>query len=99
MKGALCVFFGHPTPVLIVASLFATAAWRSSCGALTLADAAVVGTVAAWWMLQEWLVHSQLLHSDIDWFGRQVHDSHHHQPYFHVSIDGPGLVRLASNDS
>ena len=53
---------------------------------------AVAAAVATWWLAQEWLVHGALLHSSWDWPGRAIHHGHHVAHYYHVSIDGPGLI-------
>ena len=37
-------------------------------------------------------MHGNLLHSEIDWMGKQIHNEHHKKPYFHISIDSPELV-------
>jgi hypothetical protein len=33
-----------------------------------------------------------LFHGVIDWFGRRIHEDHHKEPYYHISIDGVELV-------
>lgn len=53
---------------------------------------AVALSIASAWLLQEWVVHRYLLHSNFAWFGRDVHDAHHAAPYHHVSLDPPMLV-------
>eukprot|EP00877_Chromochloris_zofingiensis_P009605 jgi/Chrzof1/4899/Cz15g03180.t1 len=33
-----------------------------------------------------------MLHTDFDWYGKQVHETHHQKPYYHISIDPPELI-------
>ena len=59
---------------------------------LRLVDAAIVLCVGFFWLLQEWFIHDKVLHSEADWAGKAIHGFHHLLPYYHVSIDGPGLA-------
>lgn len=45
--------------------------------------------VVSFWWIQEHALHKHLLHSPSDWYGKNIHESHHERPYFHISID-PG---------
>ncbi|PSC73834.1 fatty acid hydroxylase isoform B [Micractinium conductrix] len=92
LRGALALFFSHPSSLLILAGLLAVAAVRVQSPVHPAADVGVAAGVAALWCLQEWVVHAWLLHSPFDWAGRRIHEGHHARPYFHVSIDGPPLV-------
>mmetsp|Transcript_7584 Transcript_7584/g.19395 ORF Transcript_7584/g.19395 Transcript_7584/m.19395 type:complete len:158 (+) Transcript_7584:429-902(+) len=44
------------------------------------------------WLVHEWWIHDKLLHSEQEWMGTDIHGFHHLLPYYHVSIDGPGLA-------
>jgi len=57
-----------------------------------LPDIAVFATVCIFWCFQEHVLHGQLLHSDFDWYGKQIHKEHHNRPYHHVSIDPAPLM-------
>ena len=50
-----------------------------------------IGSIIFWWF-QEHFMHGNLLHSQKDWMGKQIHEEHHKMPYFHISIDSPELV-------
>ena len=91
---AVVTFFSHPTARFISAALACAVAWRGTLGAPTLADAAAGLVTAAFWVVQEWLIHDKLLHSANTWFGEQVHRWHHELPYYHVSLDGLGLAAV-----
>ncbi len=34
----------------------------------------------------------KLLHSKADWMSKEIHEGHHANPYFHISIDPAGLM-------
>lgn len=90
LPSALATFFTHPSALLILAALAGLAAWRASYPLDPAADAAVAASVAAFWLVQEWVVHALLLHSSWDWLGRRIHVGHHERPYFHVRDWGMG---------
>jgi Fatty acid hydroxylase superfamily len=45
-----------------------------------------VAAVVFWWF-QEHVMHQHLLHSTVNWMGKDIHVQHHNQPYHHISID------------
>mmetsp|Transcript_31165 Transcript_31165/g.38042 ORF Transcript_31165/g.38042 Transcript_31165/m.38042 type:complete len:343 (+) Transcript_31165:93-1121(+) len=55
-------------------------------------DALAACTAVVFWWFQEHVLHQKLLHSQRDWLGKSIHEGHHSKPYFHVSIDPPGLI-------
>jgi hypothetical protein len=82
---ALSTFFTNPSPLLILLGIAGLLAWRARSPLHPAADLAVPAAVAAWWCLQEWVVHALLLHSKRDWLGSRIHIGHHKKPYYHVS--------------
>ena len=90
--GAVQTFFSHPTAKFICAMLSLSATARLSVGALGAADALAFVATSAFWVVQEWVIHDKLLHSENAWFGETVHRWHHELPYYHVSLDGLGLA-------
>jgi hypothetical protein len=85
------VFFSQPSVLLPAAAILVLGAYRLQ-QPFSLVDPVVSAGVAAFWLLQEWVVHAKLLHSDFQWFGKDIHEHHHTRPYFHVSVDPPGLI-------
>ena len=55
-------------------------------------DAAAGAAACCVWSVQEYVVHRYLLHGGVEWGGKEIHHGHHNKEYFHVSIDGPGIV-------
>jgi len=87
-------FFSHPTAKFIATAFGLTALGRASLGNLRTADAVVAFATAVAWCLQEWVIHDKLLHSEREWFAKDIHRWHHELPYFHVSLDGIGLAAV-----
>lgn len=53
----------------------------------------IVGAIATLiWLFQEHFLHKHFLHSKFNWIGKEIHDHHHNQPYFHISIDSTPLL-------
>jgi len=52
---------------------------------------AVLSSIVFWW-IQEHILHDKVLHSDVDWFGKDIHAEHHSKPYYHISIDPAELM-------
>jgi hypothetical protein len=85
---ALRVFFSRPGPRAIAAS--AGLGWlaRAALGPPGLTEPLLMGTVLAWWPLQEWLMHKHLLHlrptetplGTFDPIFSQRHRWHHEHP-------------------
>mmetsp|Transcript_38079 Transcript_38079/g.92635 ORF Transcript_38079/g.92635 Transcript_38079/m.92635 type:complete len:406 (-) Transcript_38079:118-1335(-) len=56
-------------------------------------DGVVMVSAVVFWLFQEHFLHQKVLHSDVDWIGKQIHEEHHEKPYYHVSIDSaPSLL-------
>mmetsp|Transcript_39571 Transcript_39571/g.112228 ORF Transcript_39571/g.112228 Transcript_39571/m.112228 type:complete len:297 (-) Transcript_39571:1502-2392(-) len=87
----LLVFFTHPSVLAIVTALTCLGSLRLGY-LVTWADATVSSGICSLWLLQEWVIHAKLLHSSFDWMGKRIHESHHAEDYFHISIDPPGLI-------
>lgn len=97
LANAVSLFMSYSTPRFIVAMLGVSIAARcclaaSAAAPLAIVDAAWAVAVAAFWVVQEWVLHDKLLHSDFEWFGKDIHQLHHDLPYYHVSLDGLQLA-------
>ncbi|XRB11540.1 fatty acid hydroxylase [Pseudoscourfieldia marina] len=97
LREAVTTFAQHATPQCIALGLTAQLAARIALTPdvipqLSQQDVVVAACVASFWLFQEWFVHRWLLHSPFEWFGKDIHVGHHNNPYYHVSIDGPGLI-------
>lgn len=62
LGGAIRLFFRFPTPRLLLGSGLGYAAARLALGGLTVWDVAILLAVAAYWPLQEWVLHAYILH-------------------------------------
>mmetsp|Transcript_17724 Transcript_17724/g.26429 ORF Transcript_17724/g.26429 Transcript_17724/m.26429 type:complete len:286 (-) Transcript_17724:492-1349(-) len=96
MTGALRTFFigNNYGPILVVVSI-AFLSYVRLCKIspmVSLSDGIICACSIVFWWFQEHLLHDKLLHSDFDWMGQTIHQTHHNKPYFHVSIDPPALV-------
>jgi len=91
---AFRVFFlgEHRGPLIASLILLVLASWRGAMVPLSAVDAAAFGTATVFWWFQEHALHGHLLHSDKEWMGKDIHESHHAKPYHHVSIDPAGLM-------
>ena len=94
LSGAIQRFFFGPDvgPLGVVAILLGFVTWRGSLGSLGVADAAAFGGAVVFWWFQEHVLHQRVLHSEMDWMGKSIHETHHDTPYFHVSIDPAPLM-------
>ena len=92
---AIRVFFfsqsgvGPTSVVLILASLVV---WRLSMSSLSPVDGIAFLGAIVFWVFQEHFLHKEVLHSEMDWFGKEIHQGHHDKNYFHVSLDPPALM-------
>lgn len=81
-------FFRFGSPRLLAAQLAAAIAARPLLGALGKGDLVVVGVVAAYWPIQEWILHKYALHAKpVRVFGVEIelppartHRRHHEDP-------------------
>jgi hypothetical protein len=106
LKEAFRVFFldKYHGPRLAALSVTALTAWRcylaatsvsalaSASMALGVTDVAAFSTAVVFWWVQEHVLHLHVLHSKADWMGKEIHEGHHANPYFHISIDPAGLI-------
>lgn len=85
---AVRVFFSRRGPRRILASAATMWTVRALLGPPGPADVVAAGLTAAWWPLQEWLMHKHLLHmAPKELFGRKIdpsfartHRAHHRDP-------------------
>jgi hypothetical protein len=102
LKQAFRVFFldKYHGPRLAALSVAALTAWRCYLAAtsvvasmaLGVTDVAAFSTAVIFWWVQEHVLHLHALHSKFDWVGKEIHEGHHANPYFHTSIDPAGLM-------
>jgi 4-hydroxysphinganine ceramide fatty acyl 2-hydroxylase len=95
MTNAIRVFlFGsYNGPRAVCFLLTLVTSWRGMLlDPVSLTDGAVfVGMIVAWCFQEHWL-HGRVLHSDIDWYGKEIHQAHHARPYHHISLDPAWLM-------
>jgi len=87
-------FFGKEIgPILVVGSIASFLQTRFALATpLSVADLAVLATSIVFWWVQEHVLHQKALHSNVDWVGKRIHEAHHANNYFHVSIDSAELI-------
>jgi hypothetical protein len=86
-------FFGDEKgPICVVGMLAAMSIGRVQLGGLSEVDAIAFLVPVVFWWIQEHVLHEKLLHSDMDWMGKEIHCEHHQKPYFHISIDPAPLM-------
>lgn len=80
-------------PSMTIASILTLVGFRLSLHqSIIIDDVLIFGLAIGFWSIQEHILHDHLLHSKFDWIGKQIHQSHHDKPYFHISIDPPWLI-------
>jgi sterol desaturase/sphingolipid hydroxylase (fatty acid hydroxylase superfamily) len=95
MAEALQIFFLSPGPLLVSISLVTMLTWRLRLlGPLSSGDFLACFGCVIFWLFQEHFLHAQVQHSELDWYGKQIHQEHHDKPYFSISID-PAPLMLA----
>ncbi|CAB9498008.1 Fatty acid hydroxylase [Seminavis robusta] len=89
-------FSSHGTgPLLVSISLVIMLATRMMLlGPLSWMDAAVFMGSIVFWSIQEHFLHAQVLHSKVDWYGKQIHQAHHDKPYFNITIDPAPMMLI-----
>ena len=94
MPEALQLFFLGPEkgPITVVGLLAFLFLSRVQLSGFSLLDAFVVLAAIVFWWIQEHVLHEKILHSKADWIGKEIHRSHHENPYFHISIDPAPLM-------
>lgn len=99
MRDAVSTFFlgDYHGPGMVAMAISGLLLWRGCLGCSSsmgfYADdvAAALGAVSFWCFQEHWM-HRYLLHSDMDWYGKQIHEQHHLKPYHHISIDPAPLM-------
>ena len=86
------VLAGDHGPVYVSVVILAFTAWRAQMSPLEFADGLVFLATTLFWSFQEHILHDKVLHSDQEWFGKEIHEQHHARPYYHVSIDPAPLL-------
>jgi hypothetical protein len=94
MSEAVRVFFfsGDFGPFYVGVSLLMFALWRLDLQSFQLLDGVVFGAAVVFWWFQEHILHQRFLHSKLNWRGKDIHQTHHDKPYYHISIDPAGLL-------
>jgi hypothetical protein len=98
LRAALRLFFVGPYhgPRVIVGLLTLLCLWRVSLmlgeSPLSWADGVAGVAMIVVWCFQEHALHGHVLHSDMDWYGKSIHQAHHARPYHHVSLDPAWLM-------
>ena len=77
-------FFAYASPRILLAQLVIAGAARSWLGPIRAADGWLIGAIALYWPLQEWLLHRVLLHARprtlFDNAAARAHRQHHRDP-------------------
>lgn len=89
LGGAVRHFFDYLSPRVLTVACAITVSVRLALGDWTVWDAAIVAGVAAFWPLQEWLIHVFILHyrpvtvlgRTLDFPVPQSHRRHHRDPW------------------
>ncbi|HVP27598.1 MAG TPA: sterol desaturase family protein [Myxococcota bacterium] len=89
LREALPILLAHPSPRILLAGLLVAAGMRLAAGAFGLGDLLALAIVAAYWPLQEWLIHVLVLHwkpvrvlgRDLDFAVPRKHREHHRDPW------------------
>jgi len=94
MKEAFYKFFftGDRGPLCVVISILSFTVARSQIPSFGVADALVFGGTILFWSFQEHFLHEKVLHSKVDWVGKEIHQTHHQRPYYHISVDPAPLL-------
>ncbi len=94
MKKAVGTFFfqGDHGPLYVMFSIMVFTCWRVHLSSLDLIDGLVFGVTVIFWSLQEHILHDKALHSQVNWYGKDIHQEHHDKPYYHISIDPAPLL-------
>lgn len=86
------VLAGDHGPVYVLFAILSFLTWRAQISSFEFADGLVFSATACFWSLQEHVLHDKVLHSEKEWVGKEIHQQHHAQPYYHVSIDPAPLL-------
>lgn len=97
MSEALRIFWfaDYHGPRSVAGILAAVGAFRLSLPSpVGLGDAVALGMAVVGWCFQEHWLHGHILHSNVNWIGKKIHEEHHAKPYHHVSLDPAPLMLL-----
>jgi hypothetical protein len=86
---ALPVFLRHGSPRILIAALAVAVPLRLAVGDWSLGDLVAVAALAAYWPIQEWLIHVFILHFQprqvlgrtVDFRVPRKHREHHRRPW------------------
>ena len=94
MQDALRIFFltGDFGPLLVVMSILTFVGMRIQMSSLQMLDVVLFVATVTFWSFQEHFLHEKVLHSKIDWIGKDIHQSHHEKQFYHISIDPAPLL-------
>jgi len=94
LREALRIFFlsGDFGPSFVVISIMSLIQMRIQLSPLDVMDVAVFVVAIFFWAFQEYFLHQQVLHSEWDWVGKDIHQRHHEKPFYHISIESAPLL-------
>lgn len=96
LKDAIRVFFlsGDCGPSYVVLALASFVTWRNQLSSqVGVPDIIVFAMTFLFWSFQEHFLHEKVLHSKADWIGKDIHQTHHDKPYYHISLD-PAILLI-----
>jgi len=87
-------FFGaHKGPIVVLTLLLSLLFQRIMMPTpIQSSDYLTASLSILFWCFQEHFIHGRLLHSKFNWIGKDIHHTHHEEPYFHISIDPVELL-------
>ena len=85
---------GNPAPLIVLVTLTSLVTYYARYLPLLspLSTSLTFLSVGAFWIVQEYFLHRFVLHSSLDWAGKDIHQGHHSKPYYHNSIDPPLMI-------
>jgi hypothetical protein len=94
MRDALRIFFltGDFGPLLVIVSILTATNMRIQLSSLEMSDVIVFAVTLVFWSFQEHFLHEKVLHSKMDWIGKDIHQGHHEKPFYHISIESAPLL-------
>ena len=94
MRDALRIFFLTDDfgPLLVIISILTFVEMRIQTSSLEMLDGLVFAATVIFWSFQEHFLHQKVLHSKVDWIGKDIHQSHHEKPFYHISIEPAPLL-------
>lgn len=94
MMNAFRIFFftGDFGPFLVMISIFTVINIRIQMSPLVMSDGLVFAATVIFWSIQEHFLHAKVLHSTVNWVGKDIHQGHHEKPFYHISIESAPLL-------